>query len=77
MNTNKGIPPDLIKDGKPITFDAWRAGAASKELAGLDPDKITRMYQSLDNINYGLDKVEGKYKNDVPIQLTDSKGRLW
>ena len=73
LNTNKGIQPDLIKDGKPITFDAWKAGSGSKELARLDPDKITTMYKSLDNINYGLDKVKGKYKNDEPIQLTDSE----
>lgn len=73
VNANKGIPPDLIKDGKPITFDAWRAGAASKELAGLDPDKITRMYQSLDNINYGMGELKDKKPDDVPIQLTDSE----
>lgn len=73
VNTNKGIPPDLIKDGKPITFDAWRAGAASKELAGLDTDKITRMYQSLDNINYGMGKLRDKKPDDVPIELTDSE----
>lgn len=73
LNANKGIQPDLIKDGKPITFDAWRAGAASKELAGLDPDKITRMYQSLDNINYGMGKLKDKKPDDVPIELTDSE----
>lgn len=73
LNTNKGIPPDLIKDGKPITFDAWKAGSGSKELAGLSPDKITTMYQSLDSINYGLEKVKDRYKNDEPIQLTDSE----
>lgn len=73
LNANKGIQPDLIKDGKPITFDAWRAGAASKELAGLDPDKITRMYQSLDNINYGMGKLRDKKPDDVPIELTDSE----
>ena len=73
VNANKGVPPDLIKDGKPITFDAWRAGTASKELAGLDPDKITRMYQSLDNVNYGMDKLRDKKPGDVPIELTDSE----
>ena len=73
LNANKGVQPDLIKDGKPITFDAWRAGAGSKELAGLDPDKITRMYQSLDNINYGIGKLRDKKPDDVPIELTDSE----
>lgn len=73
LNANKGIQPDLIKDGRPITFDAWKAGSGSKELAGLSPEKITTMYQSLDNINYGLEKVKGRYKNDEPIQLTDSE----
>lgn len=73
LNANKGIQPDLIKDGKPITFDAWRAGSGSKELAGLDPDKITRMYQSLDNINYGMGKLRDKKPDDVPIELTDSE----
>ena len=73
VNANKSVPPDLIKDGKPITFDAWRAGAASKELAGLDPDKVTRMYQSLDNINYGMGELKNKKPDDVPIELTDSE----